>query len=77
MNDDRRLLAELLALIDRTESHEIDCEEFIDRSAGFVEAMARSDVLPEGWPDLVQHLRVCPECEEEFEVLRRLLGEED
>ena len=43
MNDDRRLLRELLRLVDRTAAREIDCEEFLHRSAALVEATADAD----------------------------------
>ena len=73
MNDDRRLLRELLRLVDRTAAREIDCEEFLHRSAALVEATADAEQLPPGWPDLIQHLSICPECEEEFQALRRAI----
>ena len=76
MSGDREILIKLLRLIDRTEAQEIDCEEFLHRSAGLVEALVESKAMPSGWSELVQHLGVCPECEEEFETLRRIIEDE-
>ena len=76
MNDDRQMLDELLRLVELTADHEIDCEEFLHRSAGLVEALETPREMPDAWPELMQHLSVCPECEEELAIVRKALGGE-
>lgn len=62
-------LLKLLQLIDVTSAEEIDCSEFLHRVAGYLERLGSDGVPPPGYEDVVQHLRVCPECLEEFEAL--------
>jgi len=69
-------LAKLLGLLDVTETEEIDCAEFLHRIAAYVESLGPSGAPPEGTSAVVQHLRVCPECCEEFLALREALRAE-
>ena len=62
-------LLKLLGLLDVTVEDEIDCAEFLQRAAWFVEHYDPQEPAPEGCEALVQHLRVCPECLEEFRFL--------
>ena len=63
-------LAELARAIADTAEEEIDCEEMLARAAAFIEAVAEGDVdLPASLRVVAQHLRVCPECREEVELL--------
>lgn len=66
-------LIKLLQLLAVTETDEIDCEEFLVRVAGFLERLGPDGTPPEGYEDVVQHLRVCPECLEEFGALLETL----
>ena len=63
-------LLKLLQLIDVTAADEIDCTEFMHRVAGYIERLGPEGTPPSGYEDVVQHLRVCPECLEEFEALQ-------
>lgn len=70
MKINREQLLDLLRLVDATEAVEIDCEEFIGRVAEYLDRMRVSTSHPvPGFEDLLQHLKVCPECLEEFEAL--------
>lgn len=69
-------LLKLLQLIDVTSAEEIDCSEFMHRVAGYLERLGPEGTPPPGYEDVVQHLRVCPECLEEFEALYTTLGSE-
>ena len=71
-----RDLHKLLELVDVTEAEEIDCTEFLHRVGGYLERLGPDGVPPEGYADVVQHLRVCPECFEELELLFQALREE-
>lgn len=66
-------LMTLLELVDLTRPVEIDCDEFLARVSGYLEELAARDELPPGYDDLLHHLRVCPECQEEFEALYEAL----
>ena len=72
----REELKKLLGLVDITGAEEIDCTEFLHRVAGYVERLAPDGTPPAGYEDVALHLRVCPECCEEFEALCRALREE-
>lgn len=69
MKVSRAELLKLLALVDVTAAEEIDCTEFVHRVAGYLERLGPDGTPPPGYEDVVQHLRVCPECLEEFRAL--------
>jgi len=66
----------LLQLLDVTTAREIDCTELLYRVAGYLERLGPDGIPPPGYEDVVQHLRICPECLEEFEAMLRALREE-
>ena len=66
-------LRRLLRWLDLTAFDEIDCEEFLARVAGVVEQLAPDQELPPGAAAVLHHLRVCPECDEEFQAILRVL----
>lgn len=70
-------LHRLLRWLDLTADEEIDCEEFLARAAGVVERLAPDRPLPKGAAAVLHHLRVCPECDEEFQAMLRVLRQED
>ena len=71
----RDALRRLVELVAATENDEIDCDEVLRRVAGYVECLRSGrDPTPEH-AQVVQHLKVCPECLEEFEAFCRVLGE--
>ncbi len=61
-------LRELLILLDATEAEEIDCDEFLDRVAAYVDHV-NAEELPQALRTVSQHASVCPECREELEAL--------
>ena len=69
-------LRKLLHLIDVTSAKEIDCTEFLHRVAAYLEHISPEGTPPPGFEEVAHHLRVCPECDEEFEALFLLLREE-
>ncbi|MEM7310682.1 MAG: hypothetical protein AAF682_28675 [Planctomycetota bacterium] len=70
-------LRTLLRLVDVTQPAEIDCGEFLDRVAGYLERVETGALVPAPEDeDLLQHLRACPECLEEFEALYAVLREQ-
>lgn len=73
MKPNKERLVKLLQLLAITESEEIDCSQFLHRMAAYVERVDGGDGSPEGDADVVHHLRICPECLEEYEMLCRAL----
>jgi len=70
MNLTGKQLADLARLVADTADHEIDCDEMLARAAGFLDAIAAGACAPSrAMAEAAQHLRVCPECREEFEAL--------
>lgn len=76
MTVSRAELMALLRLVDATSVEEIDCDEFLDRVGGVLERLGPGDAVPPGSEAVVQHLRLCPECLEEFDTLLRVLKEQ-
>ncbi len=68
-------LSELARLIAATAEHEVDCETFGARVAEFLERRRGSAGLPADLEMLRQHMAVCPECREEFDLLTRAVDE--
>jgi hypothetical protein len=66
-------LRKLLELLEVTTDEEIDCQKFLNRVAGYIERLGPDGTPPPGYEDVIQHLRVCPECCEEFDALYRTL----
>jgi hypothetical protein len=62
-------LLKLLEMIEVTTAEEIDCDEFLERVGAYVERLDPDAEPPPGYEDVVQHLRICPECLEELEAL--------
>ena len=73
MNLGHEELRALLRLVDITRPEEITCDEFLSRVAGYLERLGDSAIPPPGHEALLHHLRVCPECLEEFEALYEAL----
>ena len=52
-----------------TEDAELNCEQFTDRAAAYLECVERRGALPAGLRPVKQHLSVCRECAELFQTL--------
>jgi hypothetical protein len=74
MQSTRNRLRELLRAVQATEPDELDCDEFLARAAPLLDAIAADRALSRELRPVAQHLRVCPECKEEFEMLLRAHG---
>lgn len=62
-------LCELARVLNATADQEIDCAEFLDQVAPYVQALTRRADLAKELRQVAQHLEVCPECQEEFAAL--------
>lgn len=67
----------LLRLVGLTEDAEINCEQCLALVAEFAEQKLAGKSVHEGLKAVEQHLSVCSECEEEYQALRRTLGDLD
>lgn len=70
MNIRKEELLALLGLLGITEPEEINCEEFLSLTPGYLERLrdAQGPVV-ESYRSYLHHLKICPECQEEFEAL--------
>ena len=69
-------LRRLLRLLEFTAADEIDCDEFLARVAALIERLRPGEQAPAGAAEVLQHMRVCPECAEEVEAMLRALAED-
>lgn len=72
MTDKEKRLLELLDAVAETDAEEIDCDAFLDRVAGYVERLGPEEALSDEFRAVAKHIRICPECREEFEALLAL-----
>lgn len=71
MSIESEQLIALARSVANTADEEIDCAVFLDRMAAYLETQGRAPLPPE-FAAIEQHLSVCPECYEEFQILLRL-----
>ena len=64
----------LIRLIAVTEKRELDCDECLRAIAEFTELNLAGKSIPESLRLVEQHLVVCTDCREEYEILKRTLG---
>ena len=67
-------LRELARLTGATEDEEIDCAEMLNRVAAYLKSLMERDEPTEHLRQVAQHLKICPECHEEFLALIRAEG---
>lgn len=63
----------LLGMISLTQDEEVDCDGCLDKMAQFVEHSLTGKTNPQGLQLIEHHLKLCPECREEFEALKNAL----
>lgn len=67
----------LMRLIGLTEDEEIDCGQCLTLIAEFAEKNLIGEPLPAGLEVVSQHLAICNECREEYELLQKALQRMD
>ena len=65
----------LTELVSDTRERELDCEEFLPHLAAWSERVAAGQSIEEATREVQHHLKVCPECAEEFRVLIEVITE--
>lgn len=66
----------LLRLTMDTRPEEITCDEWLHLVGRYAELVFAGKPVPPELQPVVDHLRLCPECAEELEALRKALAEE-
>ncbi len=69
-------VAHLLRLVQATRDEELSCDDCLDSIADLAESELKGTPAGDQFDAVRQHLRVCEECQEEYEVLKRVLGDE-
>ncbi len=71
-NEQIKLLTRVVA---NTREHELDCDEFLTHLAHWSERVQAGDSLEQAKLSVRHHLSICPECNEEFQMLTDVLKE--
>lgn len=71
----REELERLVQLVGKTEEHEIDCGECLKKVSEFAEQQLKDKPVSEALQTVEQHLAICGECREEYEMLREAIKE--
>ena len=66
----------LLVALSETHAQEIDCEQFLERMAQYVELRVAEQSLPDGFARVEEHERLCANCREECQALVELVRSE-
>ncbi len=74
MTADERHLDKLARLVNETAEEEIDCDQFLEIVAVFLNRVARNLDPTAACEALKQHVRVCPECKEELLAIAQAEG---
>ncbi len=67
----------LLRLIALTKDNEVNCDQCLALVSEFAEHELAGKSIHDGLKAVQQHLSVCAECREEYELLRATLGKMD
>ena len=68
-------IAELLRTVGATEDEELNCSQCHRLIAEFADRQLAGETIPHGLSIVEQHLTVCTECHEEYELLKLALSD--
>jgi hypothetical protein len=71
-NEEYRELARALLA---TCPDEIDCERWLEDVGLYLDLVEAGRPIPESLRPIEEHLRICPDCAEEYAAMREALGE--
>ncbi len=71
-NEEYRDLARALLA---TRPEEIDCEQWLDSVGIYLDLIEAGRPIPESLRAVEEHLRLCPDCAEEYAAMREALSE--
>ena len=75
MKPTKEQLAALARLTMNTRPEEIPCEELLHRVARYAELVFAGQPVPPELQPVADHLRVCTECTEELDALKKTLAD--
>ncbi len=64
----------LARLVGATEDEELDCDRVLDRVGAYLKARSERAEMTDYLQQVAQHMKVCPECREEFIALIKAEG---
>ena len=67
------MMEKLVTMLDRTTPVEMSCDEVFSLLDQFAELAARGEDVAKLMPLVKQHLEMCADCREEYQVLARIL----
>jgi hypothetical protein len=67
-----KILLEAMVLTHETE---VDCDECFDSMAEFAESQLSGASVPEALVLIDDHIRICADCKEEFQILKKAISE--
>ena len=68
-----QMMEKLLMMLDQTQPAELGCDEVFALLDQFAEMAARGENVAQLMPLVKQHLEMCADCREEYQVLRNIL----
>lgn len=71
----KRQIEILADAVQKTRDEELDCDEFMVHLAAWGERVLQGQSIDDASQSVKHHLHICPECEEEFRVLKEVLSE--
>lgn len=74
MKPTHEMFEKLLQSIAATEPEEIDCDEWLTRVGRLIDIIQQDATVSADLAPVLQHIDVCPECREEFQLLLTALG---
>ena len=73
----RKEIENMVRLVGLTRDSEINCEDCLSVVSEFAEKQLRGKSISEGLEAVEHHLSICDQCREEYEALRKALGDMD
>lgn len=69
MNLTREMFDFLAQSLAATRPEEIDCDEWLSRVGRLLDVMQRGEPVPSELEAVLHHIKLCPECDEELQML--------
>ncbi|GAB4467376.1 MAG: hypothetical protein Kow0070_30680 [Anaerolineales bacterium] len=72
-NEASEKMRKMMTMLAHTEEQELTCDEVYALLDQFVELAARGEDVSRLMPLVKQHLDMCPDCQEEYRVLEKIV----
>ncbi|MCP3904333.1 MAG: zf-HC2 domain-containing protein [Planctomycetes bacterium] len=67
-------IRELARATASTRPQEIDCDEWLERVAAYLDVLREGRPVPPELADVAHHIEVCPDCRAELEVMLEMVS---